>query len=81
MIAILVHASSRALILLGITSRRPLMVFWGFLIFTLLDSVPGAAYAVGMVGTVSLWWFELALLPFALVSVPILALVHRALPE
>jgi len=71
-IAILCHASSRALILLGAVHRRPMMVFWGFLIFTLLDSVAGAAHVSGKLGSVSTWWIELAILPCALVSIPIL---------
>jgi len=70
--AILCHASMRALILLGAVHRRPMMVFWGFVIFTLLDSIAGAAHVSGKLGTLSTWWIELAILPFALVSIPIL---------
>ena len=70
--AVLVHASSRALVLLGLTYRRPLMVFWGFWIFALLDTVAGAAQLSGKIGTFSLWWVELAILPFGLISIPIL---------
>jgi len=71
-IAILCHASTRALILLGAVRRRPMMVFWGFLIFTLLDGVAGAAHVSGKLGSFSVWWIELAILPFAVASVPIL---------
>jgi hypothetical protein len=71
-IAVLVHASTRALILLGLTYHRPMMVFWGFWIFALLDSIAGAAQLSGRLGAFSLWWIELALLPFALISIPIL---------
>jgi hypothetical protein len=71
-IAILCHASTRALILLGVVHRRPMMVFWGFLIFTLLDGVAGAVHVSGKMGAFSVWWIELAVLPFALVSIPIL---------
>jgi len=60
------------LILLGLNYRKPMMVFWGFWIFALLDSVAGAAQLSERLGTFSLWWIELAILPFALVSVPIL---------
>ena len=70
--AVLVHASSRALVLLGLTYRRPMLVVWGFCIFALLDSVAGAAQLSGRIGTFSLWWVELAILPFGLISVPIL---------
>lgn len=72
MIAILVHASSRALVLLGVTKRRHMLVFWGFLIFTLLDGVAGAVLVSGKIGKISRWWPELAFLPFALISIPIL---------
>jgi hypothetical protein len=70
--AVLVHASTRALVLLGLTYRKPMMVFWGFWIFALLDSVAGAAQLSERLGTFSLWWIELAILPFALISIPVL---------
>ena len=71
-IAILCHASSRALVLLGVTNRKHMLVFWGFLIFTVLDGVAGAAHVSGKIGKISMWWIELAILPFALISIPIL---------
>jgi len=71
-IAILCHASSRALILLGMASQRVMMIVWGFVIFTLLDGIAGAVHVSGKLGTFSPWWIELVLLPFALVSIPIL---------
>lgn len=71
-IAILCHASSHALVLLGVTNRKYILVFWGFLIFTLLDGVAGAAHVSGKIGKISMWWIELAVLPFALISIPIL---------
>ena len=71
-IAILCHASSRALILLGVAKRRSLLVLYGFLLFTFLDGVAGAAYVGEWVGSISTWWIELAVLPFGLASMPIL---------
>ena len=71
-IAILCHASSRAMVLLGVAKKRPVAVLGGFLIFTLLDGVAGGAIVSGKLDKISLWWIELALLPFALVSIPIL---------
>jgi hypothetical protein len=71
-LAVLVHASSRALILLGLTHHRLMMAYWGFWIFALLDSIAGAAQLSGRLGTFSLWWIELALLPFGLISIAIL---------
>ncbi len=76
-IAILCHASSRALVLLGVAQRRWVMVFWGFAIFTLLDGIAGAAHVSGKLGTFSVWWIELAILPFGLVSIEILARCYR----
>jgi hypothetical protein len=71
-IAILCHASTRALVLLGTIHGRPWMVFWGFAIFTLLDGIVTAAHLTGMLGKISMWWIELTILPLALVSIPIL---------
>ncbi len=71
-IAILAHASSRALVLLGVTARKPLMIIGGIVIFTLLDSVAGAVHISGKLGFLNMWWVELALLPFGVVSLPVL---------
>jgi uncharacterized membrane protein YhfC len=66
------HASSRALVLLGVTHRKPVMIFWGFLLFTLLDGVAGLFLISGKTSQISTWWVELAALPFAVASIPIL---------
>lgn len=71
-IAILCHAPARALVLLGSAHRRPMMIFWGFLIFVLVDGIVGAFHLTGQIGRISMWWIELAVLPFALVGIPIL---------
>jgi hypothetical protein len=71
-IAILCHASSRAMVLLGAVYGNCDMIFWGVVLFALLDGVAGAAHISGKLETISLWWIELALSPFALASVPIL---------
>jgi len=76
-IAILCHASSRALVLLGVPQRRWMMVFWGFVIFTSIDGIASAVLVSGKMGTFSIWWIELTLLPFALVSIEILAWCYR----
>jgi hypothetical protein len=80
-IAILCHASTRALILLGVSKKKYTLVLWGFLLFTLLDGLAGGVHVAGLMGKVSLWWIELAVLPFAIVSVPILAWCYRRWPE
>lgn len=75
--AILCHIASRVLVILGVTKKNGLMVFVGFLLFTLLDGIAGAAHIYGLVGNISMWWIELALLPYALASIPIIILCHR----
>jgi hypothetical protein len=47
------------------------------LIFTLLDGAAGAALLSGVLGKVSLWWFELAISVFAIVSLPALWWCHE----
>lgn len=76
-IAILCHAASRALVLLGTVKRRGAMVVWGFLLFTLLDAVAGGSQISGRIGQISLWWIELALLPFAAISIFIIGWCRR----
>jgi hypothetical protein len=71
-IAILCHASSRALVILGSVHRRPGMILSGFAIFTFIDAVATGVHVSGQLGKFSVWWIELALLPAAVVSVPIL---------
>lgn len=71
-IAIFCHAASRALILLGAVHGAGVLIVGGFLLFTLLDGVAGAAHVSGKIETVSVWWVELAMAPFALASIPIL---------
>lgn len=71
-IAIGCHTASRALVLLGATRSRPMMVIYGFILFTLLDSIAGGAHVSGAIGKISMWWIELMLLPFFIVSIPII---------
>lgn len=78
-IAILCHASSRALVLLGVANRKPAMVFGGFLFFILLDGIAGTACISGIIGRISMWWIELALLPFALFSVFIIRRCYKGM--
>jgi hypothetical protein len=75
--AIICHASSRALVLLGTRYGSGGMVALGFLIFTLLDGTAGGAILSGLMGKVSMWWYELAFAVFAIVSLPLLSMCHR----
>jgi hypothetical protein len=73
MLALLGHASSRALALLGIAHQRPWMVCGGFAIFTVVDGIAGAAIVFQNThADFSPWWMELAIVPTALLSVFIL---------
>lgn len=67
-IAMACHTGSRVLVLLGAATRRWSLFWYGFLILTGIDAIAGYAQLGGLVRTVNLWWVELALLPFALVS-------------
>ncbi len=70
--AIICHAASRALVLLGARYGRARLVALGFLIFTLLDGLAGAALLSGQMNVVSMWWFELAFAAIVLPGIPVL---------
>lgn len=80
-VAILCHASTRALVLLGVCKRKYSLVVWGSLLFTLLDGLAGGVHVAGLMGKISMWWVELAITPFAIVSVPILVWCYRRWPR
>lgn len=67
-IAILCHISSRALVVLAVAKRKQIYFWAGFLILTAIDIIAGYVHLAGYVNTISTWWIELALLPFAIVS-------------
>jgi uncharacterized membrane protein YhfC len=69
-LTILCHISSRTLLLLGVATRKPLYSLYGFLLFTGIDAIAGWALLSGFMKTHSVWWVELAILPFALISIP-----------
>ena len=71
-LALLCHTATRSLVLLGVVHRRPAMIFWGWLMFALVDGLAGAFQLTGKIGHISMWWLELAVLPFALASIAIL---------
>jgi uncharacterized membrane protein YhfC len=68
-LAIACHTGSRALTLLTVAGGKWRYFWYGFLIMTVIDSVAGYAHLANLIGTISLWWIELAILPAALVSV------------
>jgi hypothetical protein len=77
LIAILVHTSTRTLVLLGVTKGQPLMIRGGILLFTATDGVAGAFRAASGRRPQPSWWIELAVLPGALISIPILVWCYR----
>jgi hypothetical protein len=73
LLAMLVHVSSRALALLGVTYTRSTMVYGGLALFATVDGIAGAAILLGNTSIpFSPWWIELAISPIALLSVWVL---------
>jgi hypothetical protein len=73
-LALLIHASTRALVLLGLAHKKLRLVWAGWAIFTAVDGIAGAAIVL-MKTSANFsppWWIELALAPLALLSVFIL---------
>lgn len=66
LLALLAHVGCRALVLTGAVRRRIGMLAAGFLLFMAVDSIAGAYHLSG--AKVSLWWVELAILPFSVVG-------------
>ena len=79
-IAVLIHTSSRALVLLGVAQRRWSLFWYGFLLLTAVDAIAGFVLVSGLVDRVSMWWVELAIAPFAVASVPIIRSCTRHWP-
>jgi len=71
-IAILCHTSSRALVLIGVAKKRYIYFWAGFLIMTTIDAIAGYVHLADLLNKISMWWIELALLPFALISIPVI---------
>lgn len=71
-LALACHASCRTSILLGMVHGNHAMIFPGIAIFTLLDGVAGGAHISGKLNTLSLWWIELMMTPFALAGILLL---------
>ena len=74
--SLLGHASTRALVVLGVAKGKPLMVCWGFLLFAATDGVGGAFLVTGSHESHP-WLAELAASPDALIGIPILWWCYR----
>jgi len=68
-IAILCHTSSRALVLFAVAKRKYIYFWAGFLIMTGIDAIAGYVHLADLMDKISLWWVELALVPFAITSI------------
>ncbi|HEC87913.1 MAG TPA: YhfC family intramembrane metalloprotease [Thermoplasmata archaeon] len=72
LLTILCHISSRALVLVSFAKKRYIYFWGGFFLLSAIDMVAGYAHLAGLVKNISLWWIEFAILPFALLSIPII---------
>lgn len=71
-IAILCHTSSRSLVLFAVAKKKYVYFWAGFLIMTAIDAIAGYVHLAGLLNKINMWWVELALLPFALISIPVI---------
>ena len=62
------HVASRVLIFYGVADKRIAPIAAGFALFMGIDMVGGGAHVAKLVGHISMWWIELAIVPFAVIS-------------
>jgi len=77
----IVHTSSRMLALLSVAKGKRSFFWYGFLLLAGGDAVAELFVASGKLEQVSVWWFELSILPFTLASVPIILWCLRHWPS
>ena len=81
-IIILCHIASRAIVLFGVARGKWFLPFIaGFFILTAVDAVVGYVYLTGLGESVSRWWVNLALAPFALFSIFLVRWCARHWPD
>ena len=80
-LALLCHASSRAMVFFAVAAQRPRWALWGFILMTGLDTV--AALYLRSKGRAAMnpWLPELSFLPFALLSIALLVFLSKAWPK
>jgi hypothetical protein len=71
-IAILCHVASRLLVIMAVASRRWSLFWCGFFLMSAMDGVATLFYLTGQVSSLSPWAIEAMLVPFGLVSIPII---------
>jgi len=69
LLVILCHIASRTLVLFAVFRKKPVYFWAAFFLMTTIDMIAGYAHLAGLVNTISMWWIELTLVPFALVSI------------
>jgi uncharacterized membrane protein YhfC len=79
-IAILLHTSTRMLVLLAVVQRRRELFWYGFGLFAFADGIAGFVILSEALTTYSRWWLEFALLPVVVVSLAIIAWCYRHWP-
>jgi uncharacterized membrane protein YhfC len=79
-LALLCHAASRALVLFSAATRRWRWAWWGFALLTAVDAIAGAFILYAKDAPLSPWYLELSLVPLALVSIVLLAIMVKRWP-
>ncbi len=80
-LALLCHASSRAMVFFAVAAQRPRWALWGFILMTGLDTVAALFLLSKEPAAMNPWHPELAFLPFALVSIALLIFLSKAWPK
>jgi len=81
LLALLCHASSRAMVLFAVATRRWRWAWGGFFLLTGVDVVAGAFLLFKERTALNPWILELALMPLALISILVLVILVRRWPE
>ena len=79
-IAILAHTAARVLVLRAVAGRRWLGFCAGFGWLSGMDLLAGVGWLTGMVTSASLWLVELMILPFGVLSLPLILSAVRRWP-
>jgi uncharacterized membrane protein YhfC len=80
-IAIAAHTAARVLVLQAVARRNSLGFWAGFAWLSALDLLAGVALLTGMTQSGSLWRVELMLLPFGLLSMPLIRYATARWPQ
>jgi uncharacterized membrane protein YhfC len=78
LLVILCHIASRAMVLYAVFRKKPSFFWAAFALMTAIDTVAGYVHLSGLVNTISMWWIELTLVPFAILSILIILWCMKA---